>query len=165
MGSTAHKASGITATVMRRPSLERIPAGKSRGHPLRAQVLMSCATFPATCRDFSAEVVEHGLGGVAAVDRDHAAARMGARPAQVAALRTGAVGQPPVPHELRQALALEDVAAGEPDLALDVGRRERLENRSAVTEMWGRRLETQVVQQPAVEELKILRVERWRIRW
>ena len=71
-------------------------------------------------------VGEDGHGGVAAVDGDDAAAGVGAGAAHVDAGHGGAGGEAVGPHVGRQAFALEDVAAGEADLLLDVGRPEDL---------------------------------------
>ncbi len=72
------------------------------------------------------EVVEDGLGSVTAVEGDHAVGGMGGRAAEVDAGRGGARGEPVLSHLIRRALALEDVAAGEADPLLDVGRAEHL---------------------------------------
>src|SRR3984885_4970938 len=69
---------------------------------------------------------QNGHGGVAAVDGDDRAAGMGAGAAHVKAGHRCAGGKTIRPHVRRQAFALEDVAAGEADLLLDVRRAEDL---------------------------------------
>ena len=64
--------------------------------------------------------------GVAAVDGDDAAAGVGAGAAEEEAGHGGPGFEAAVPHECREALALEDVPAGQADLALDVGGAEDL---------------------------------------
>ena len=63
---------------------------------------------------------------IAAVDRDHAAAGVCAGAAQVDAGHRGSRRKPPVPHVLRQAIALENVSARQADLLFDVRRSEHL---------------------------------------
>ena len=46
---------------------------------------------------------------------------MGGGAAQIDAIGASAIGQPAIPHERGQALALEDVAPGEPDPVLHIG--------------------------------------------
>src|SRR3954470_6818864 len=65
---------------------------------------------------------EHLHGGVAAVDADDAPTGVGTRPTKKDAGHRRSRLESLVPHELRQTLALEDVPAGEPGVALDVGR-------------------------------------------
>lgn len=67
-------------------------------------------------------VLQDGHGGVATVDADYGAAGVGAGSAEIHALHRGAGGEALVPHVRREALALEDVSAGEADFLLDVGR-------------------------------------------
>ena len=74
----------------------------------------------------SFEVLEHGHCGVAPVDADDAAAGMRACSAEIHAGHGSARSESIGPHVLRQALALKDVAAGESDFLLDVGRAEHL---------------------------------------
>ena len=71
-------------------------------------------------------VRQHRHRGVAAVEGDHAAARVGGGAAEVEAVDRRARRQPVLPHLVRGDLALEDVAAGEADALLDVGRAEHL---------------------------------------
>ena len=63
-------------------------------------------------------IFEDGHCGIAAVDADHAAARMGARSAQIDAGQGRARRKALRPHARGQAFALKNVAAGESDLAL-----------------------------------------------
>ena len=56
--------------------------------------------------------VKNCHGGVASIDRDHTAARMGARAAQKDTLHWRFGAQAVAPHILRQAFALKDVPAG-----------------------------------------------------
>src|ERR1700722_16496427 len=71
-------------------------------------------------------VGEDSHGGVAAVDGDDRAAGVSAGAAHVEARHGCTAGKTVGPHVWRQALTLEDVAAGEPNLLLDVGRPEDL---------------------------------------
>ena len=71
--------------------------------------------------------MEEGHGGVAAVDADDRSAGMGAGSAKIDAGHGGAGGEAVGPHVGGQALALKDVAAGEADFLLDVGRAEDLD--------------------------------------
>ena len=64
---------------------------------------------------------------VAAVDGDHAAAGMRAGAAEEDAGHRRPRREPAVPHVRREAFALEDVAADQSDLPLDVGRAEHLD--------------------------------------
>ena len=60
--------------------------------------------------------------GVPAVDGDHTAAGVGAGPAKVDAGHRRLRGEPAVPEIVGEDLALEDVATGQADVPLDVGR-------------------------------------------
>ena len=62
---------------------------------------------------------------------------MGGGTAQVQPGHWGAGGEAALPHLVGQAVALEDVAAGEPDPRLDVGRTEHLPLLDAVEEVGG----------------------------
>ena len=77
------------------------------------------------------DVGEQRHCGVAAVDRDDAAAGMGAGAAHVQAGHWRPRGEPPIPHLIGEALALEDVATREADRALDVRRRQHLPGNDA----------------------------------
>src|SRR3954463_15821566 len=71
-------------------------------------------------------VRHHRHGGVAPVQRDHAPAGVRGGAAQVQAVDRRARRQPVLPHLVGRDLALEDVAAGEADARLDIGRAEHL---------------------------------------
>src|SRR4051812_5354457 len=73
-----------------------------------------------------AEILEQRHGCIATIHANHAAARMSTCPAQIEATHRRARGQALVPHVRRQALALENVAASEADLLLDVRRPQHL---------------------------------------
>src|SRR4051794_2796998 len=79
-------------------------------------------------------VGHHRHGGVAPVQRDHAAAGVRRGAAQVQALDRGARRQPVLPHLIGRDLALEDVAARQADARLDVGRPEHLVGQQPVGE-------------------------------
>src|SRR5689334_15859358 len=76
-----------------------------------------------------ASAAEHGHGGVVAADAGHATAAAGARAAEQDPLPPGgdapAVGAVLLPRPVQ--VTVEDVAAGHPELALDVERRLRLD--------------------------------------
>src|SRR5215211_4366460 len=71
-------------------------------------------------------VGERGDRGVAAIERDHASGRMRGRAAEVEPGDRRARAEAVLPHLIRRDLALEDVAAGEANARLDVGRPEHL---------------------------------------
>src|SRR6185437_11319371 len=71
-------------------------------------------------------VVDNSHRGIASVDADHAASGMRASSAQVEARHGRARRKPLGPHVRRQALTLENVAARQSDLHLDIGRTKHL---------------------------------------
>src|SRR5581483_6780001 len=75
--------------------------------------------------------------GVAAVGGDDAAAGMGSCAAEPEPGDGSGGGEAPVPHLVGEALALEDVAAGEADAGLDVGGAEHLAVDDAVGHVGG----------------------------
>src|SRR3954469_12307140 len=79
-------------------------------------------------------VGHHRHGGIAPVQRDHAPAGVRGGAAQVEAVDRRARRQPVLPHLIGRHLALEDVAAGQPDARLDVGRPEYLVGEQLVRE-------------------------------
>src|ERR1700761_1601901 len=83
------------------------------------------------------EVREQGRGGVAAVQGDHAAGGVGGGAAEVDARDRRARREADLPHLVGRHLALEDVAAGEADALLDVGRAEDFRFLEAVREVGG----------------------------
>src|SRR4029079_11315203 len=76
--------------------------------------------------DRDTRVRQDGLGGVSPVETDDAPRRMSGRPAHIEAGNRGASAEAPLPHLVGGDLALEDVAAGQPDPLLDVSRTEDL---------------------------------------
>src|SRR4051794_37688670 len=107
-------------------------ANRSTGRPstqIRRTAQASAVMAPGCHTSFDVsrfDVFENGHRGVAAVHTDHAPARMGGGAAEVEAGHGGAGPEAPVPHLVGKAVALEDVAAGEADAGLDVGRPEDL---------------------------------------
>src|SRR5512146_2398008 len=90
---------------------------ETQAHGDRSPALISLA----------ARLAQHCHRRVAPVGRDHAAAGMRAGAAEIDALHRRAIAQPLVPHILRQAVALEDMATGQPHLALDIWRAEHID--------------------------------------
>src|SRR4051794_11503758 len=88
---------------------------------------------PSTGRELP-RVGQDRHGGVAAVEGDDAAPRVRGGTAEVQPGHRRARRQAVLPHLIRGDLALEDVAAGEPDALLDVRRAEDLVGLDAVVE-------------------------------
>ena len=105
-----------------------VPAVGRDGHRLGSSCGYGWRALP------TLSVRQHRHRGVAAVERDHAAARVGGGAAEVEALDRRARRQPVLPHLVGRDLALEDVAAGEADALLDVRRAEHLVGLQVVAE-------------------------------
>src|SRR3954464_7042455 len=71
-------------------------------------------------------VLEHGHRRISPIEGDHRSGGVRCRAAEVEALHRRARFEPPIPHLIRERLALEDVAPGEADALLDVRRAEDL---------------------------------------
>ena len=104
------------AARARDPRARPRPATCSRRSRVRGSTCGSCGSAqPRSCST--------AMAALRPLTADHAAAGVRRGAAEVEAGDGGARREAPVPHLVGQALALEDVAAGEPDARLDVGRR------------------------------------------
>ena len=74
---------------------------------------------------------------LAPIDGDHTAAWVGSSSAQVEADNRRSRSEPPFPHLVGQALALENVPAGQPHTFLDVGGTEHIPVSDAVGDVGG----------------------------
>ena len=104
----------------------RWPAERRTGAASRTRRTRIARSYADAPQRRHARVLQHRHRRVAAVERDHAAARVGGGAAEVEAGDRRARRQPVLPHLVGRDLALEDVAAGQADALLDVGRPEHL---------------------------------------